>query len=493
VRLHVGAEDKDLRKTHTRPSPIDSFIKIYVDALREQSAAIFAGAGLSIPAGLVNWKDLLRDVVHDVGLNVDKETDLISAAQYHVNERRGRHKINQALIDEFAGRAKSTENHTLLASLPIKTYWTTNYDTLIEDALRANAKLPDVKITVQNLATTLARRDAVVYKMHGDVSQPDKAVVTKDDYESYDAHRHLFSTALQGDLVSKTFLFIGFSFNDPNLSYILSRIRMLLGENRREHFCLMRRVQRKDFDRSAAYHYAKARQELQVRDLTRYGIIGLLVDSYDEYTDILRSIYQRYSLGRVFISGSAEDYGAWTKQQAREFLEGLSSALVREGFGVVTGFGLGVGPYVLNGVLRELEATGTRSLDDRLTLRPFPIDIVDPSERKRRWTAYRQEIIRQSGVALFVFGNKNDASGKTVLADGMEEEFELAVSAGRFVIPVGCTGSMAEELHEKVVKKFDKYNPPQYRAPVQALAKMRTPKEVVARVVKLLKRLRDSA
>jgi hypothetical protein len=85
---------------------------------------------------------------------------------------------------------------------------------------QANAKTPDVKTTVENLATTVPRRDAVVYKMHGDVSQPDKAVVTKDDYESYESHRHLFSTALRRDLVSKTFLFIGFSFNDPNLNYV---------------------------------------------------------------------------------------------------------------------------------------------------------------------------------------------------------------------------------------------------------------------------------
>ena len=67
--------------------------------------------------------------------------------------------------------------------------------------------MPDVKSTAESLATTLPRRDAVVYKMHGDVSQPDKAVVTKDDYESYEVSRHLFSTALQGVLFPKRFCF----------------------------------------------------------------------------------------------------------------------------------------------------------------------------------------------------------------------------------------------------------------------------------------------
>jgi hypothetical protein len=34
--------------------PIDSFVDIFVQALHDQNAAVFAGAGLSIPAGLVN-------------------------------------------------------------------------------------------------------------------------------------------------------------------------------------------------------------------------------------------------------------------------------------------------------------------------------------------------------------------------------------------------------------------------------------------------------
>src|SRR5262245_44164816 len=114
---------------------LKTFVTEYVKAIHEQNAAIFAGAGLSIPAGFVDWKRLLRNIAKDVNLNVDRETDLVSVAQYHINEHRSRHKINQALINEFSAKARRTRNHELLASLPIRTYWTTNYDTLIEDAL----------------------------------------------------------------------------------------------------------------------------------------------------------------------------------------------------------------------------------------------------------------------------------------------------------------------------------------------------------------------
>lgn len=472
------------------PDPIDSFIETYVQALHDQNAAVFAGAGLSIPAGLVDWKELLRGVANDVGLDVDKEADLITVAQFHVNERGGRHRINQALIHKFAGRARATENHKFLASLPIKTYWTTNYDSLIEESLRAQGKTPDVKTTVENLATTVPRRDAVVYKMHGDVSQPDQAVVTKDDYESYESRRHLFSTALQGDLVSKTFLFIGFSFNDPNLNYILSRIRVLLGENRREHYCLLRRVQRRDFGKLAEYHYARAKQELQVRDLRRYGILGLLVDDYAHYTDVLRRVFYSYKLARVFISGSAAEYHPWSEPNAQQLVRLISRALIQEGFGIVSGFGLGIGPYVLNGILEELEDEGTRVLDDRVVLRPFPVAIADPTERKRRWTAYREDMLAQAGIALFLFGNKRSPTGGIAPADGMEDEFRLAVEKGLLVVPIGCTGTMAATLHSRVLDHFKDYYPlPGYRTLFEALARPGTPSQVTSRVLKLVKKL----
>ena len=70
----------------TFSNEVESFIKDYVKKLHEGTASVFAGAGLSIPAGFVNWPDLLRDIAHELGLDIDIETDLVSIAQYHVNE-----------------------------------------------------------------------------------------------------------------------------------------------------------------------------------------------------------------------------------------------------------------------------------------------------------------------------------------------------------------------------------------------------------------------
>lgn len=164
-----------MKKEHSR------FYSDILDALQSNSLAVFAGAGLSKSAGFVDWKGLLRDIASDLGLDIDKETDLISVAQYNVNKVGGRSMLNKKIIDEFNDDVTLTENHKILARLPISTYWTTNYDDLIERSLRDAKRIADTKHTISQLNFSVPRRDAIIYKMHGDKTLPNEAVITKDE------------------------------------------------------------------------------------------------------------------------------------------------------------------------------------------------------------------------------------------------------------------------------------------------------------------------
>ncbi|TNG94623.1 hypothetical protein FHQ28_12875, partial [Pasteurellaceae bacterium USgator11] len=206
-----------------------------VKELKEENFAIFAGAGLSTSAGYVNWKELLKPLSEELNIDIEVETDLVSLAQYYVNENNSnRSRLTERIIDAIDISRIPTMNHQILAKLPISTYWTTNYDKLIEKSLEDEGKLPDVKFTKSHLSQTKKGRSAIIYKMHGDASLADEAIITKDQYESYPLKFAPFITALSGDLVSKTFLFLGFSFTDPNLDYILSRIRVYFEQNQRQ-------------------------------------------------------------------------------------------------------------------------------------------------------------------------------------------------------------------------------------------------------------------
>lgn len=70
------------------------FVNKYLEALNEGDAAIFSGAGLSASSGCVNWKELLCDIATELSLDIDKEQDLVSLAQYYFNKNRSRTKFN---------------------------------------------------------------------------------------------------------------------------------------------------------------------------------------------------------------------------------------------------------------------------------------------------------------------------------------------------------------------------------------------------------------
>jgi len=178
-------------------------------------------------------------------------------AQYYRNTRATRASINQAIMNAFTKSVNINENIKVLTRLPVFTYWTTNYDTLIEDGIKEANRNPDVKSEPEQLSTTKPNRDAVVYKMHGDATNPAHAVLTKYDYEMYEQKRPLFRTALKGDLISKTFLFIGFSFEDPNLDYILGQIHSLLGEDIHDHYCFFKRIQCEEYSSDEEYGYSE--------------------------------------------------------------------------------------------------------------------------------------------------------------------------------------------------------------------------------------------
>jgi len=472
---------------------VNEFVRSYSKAIEESTSAIFAGAGLSKLAGCVNWKELMREIAVDVNLDVDKETDLIALAQYHVNEHGGRAKINQVLIEEFTDNSAITENHRILARLPIRTYWTTNYDKVIETSLEANSKKVDVKIVSQNLSQSVPNSDAMVYKMHGDVTLPHEAVLTKDDYERYNETRQLFTTALQGDLVSKTFLFIGFSFDDPNLSQILSRIRILLGENQRQHYCFMKTAALSDFETKEEYLYAKIRQNLKIGDLKRYCIKVILLDDYAEITTILTRLHNIYRRKNVFISASASDYGTWGEQRVFEFATSLSREIIRSGANVATGFGLGIGSCIISGALEELYGASEKRTEERLKARPFPQVIVGTLPLQELWKKYREDMLQDVGISIFIFGNKKEKdTGQIIEASGMLQEFEIGFHNGGIPIPIGATGYTAQKIWNKVMGNFSQYIPDYTLEPLFADLgnTAKSDKELITTIIQIIKRLR---
>ena len=209
---------------------------------------------------------------------------------------------------------------------------------------------------------------------------------------------------------------------------------------------------------------------------------------FSEITEILQEIERRLNQNNIFISGSAEEYGVFTKEEAENLIKLLSARLIQDEFNIISGFGVGVGSAVITGALEEIYMHNTRINNQRLLLRPFP----QGKEARVLWQQYREDMISRAGISLYIFGNKKQ-DDNIVEANGVKTEFDIAIDAKHIVIPVGCTGYMAQKLWEQINLNIEEYYGKvndEVRKTFQSLNTKMSNDEIVSNIVKLIKLLR---
>src|SRR5690625_1684653 len=143
---------------------------------------------------------------------------------------------------------------------------------------------------------------------------------------------------------------------------------------------------------------------------------------------------------------------------ANYFCEKLAESLYEENFEISTGLGLGVGRNIVTGFLNKDSFSGKTKLNSRLIIRPFPIQQAEEEKRK-----YREKILSECGVSIFLFGNKieiNKGEKRLIDSRGVIEEYNISRKLGHFIIPVSATGYVSEEIwsQEKnvILKRFSR-------------------------------------
>jgi hypothetical protein len=154
----------------------------------------------------------------------------------------------------------------------------------------------------------------------------------------------------------------------------------------------------------------------------------------------------------VFISGSAYEYGRFG-DNGKTFIRDLSQTLLKNDFKIISGFGSGVGNYVVEGALNEIYLERKEKMTDQLKVFPFPVtgDFTESIHLN-----YRDDLISQAGTVIFLFGNKlEDIAVRE--ADGMRKEFEIARTQKALLIPVGASGYVSEGLWKDILERYDEY------------------------------------
>lgn len=272
-----------------------SAIDHLVNKLTEENLSVFIGAGLSTGAGLPNWNQLIEPLAKELGMDITQQNDLTKVAQYFVNEHAAdRSFLNDHLTENLTTQHKSTDAHKILSELPLKIYWTTNYDRIIENTL-AKAKKPYKSLfEASQLSIANIGVDTLVIKIHGDIEHPESITITQEDYENYESSHGALQSLLLTELISSTFLFLGFSFSDPNIQYLIARLKQLLSNNKRPHYWLEIKVGPLKGESEKEYLSRKATQKHHINDLKRYGIKCILCDSPEDVTKFLSDLKTSY-------------------------------------------------------------------------------------------------------------------------------------------------------------------------------------------------------
>ncbi|WP_372369777.1 SIR2 family protein [Candidatus Uabimicrobium sp. HlEnr_7] len=228
---------------------IKSFVTKYkmhkhIDELQNELAnerlVVFAGAGISQGSGLPSWQELVTSLAEIAGINQKAENveELMSIAQ------ECRDRLGKSFSKEFKRLLKNSEfvpsiTHYLLATLPVSTVVTTNFDSLLEQSLLRIKKVAFTINRAFDVAWAPIKDQVNVLKIHGDIDDLGNITFSKDDYEHYFERRPSLSALLKGLFLNRTFLFVGYSLRDPNLKIILEEVANLLKKAQRPIYMIV--------------------------------------------------------------------------------------------------------------------------------------------------------------------------------------------------------------------------------------------------------------
>lgn len=117
----------------------------------------------------------------------------------------------------------STIHRELAALLHCRLVYTTNFDDLIERSLRLHGRSTHVVAVEADMGRNHGKEVEVV-KFHGDWDHPHQMVLSESDFESRLSLATPLDHRFRADLMGRVALFIGYSFRDPNVSYLFRNL-----------------------------------------------------------------------------------------------------------------------------------------------------------------------------------------------------------------------------------------------------------------------------
>jgi hypothetical protein len=232
--------------------------EILIQRIKDRKCTPFLGAGAAyglLPLG----GEIARAWAEEYDYPLENSADLAAVAQFvalmtdAMSPKEKIVRMFQAI--KTAGYLDPSDPHSILASLPLPIYVTTNYDNFMTTALlkqnkdarqelcRWNKSIKDHRSAFDgDYAPTVA--NPVVFHLHGHIPIPESLVLTEDDYLNFlvtiSQEEELLPKPIQKAFVGTSLLFVGYRIADWNFRVLLLSLAGFIENSlQRTHFAVM--------------------------------------------------------------------------------------------------------------------------------------------------------------------------------------------------------------------------------------------------------------
>lgn len=202
------------------------------DAIRNQRAILFVGAGVSKNVGVPTTEEMVAEIAKQLGHDPEVFRSLADhrtlAEFYHLTK--GTLGPLRSWMDVTWHRPEiriqDSEIHRLIVELSFPIIYTTNYDRWLEKAYDACGKQ---YTKIANVGDLLEARPGVtqIIKFHGDFDDDASLVLTESSFFERLDFESALDIKLKSDVLGRPVLFVGYSLSDINIRYLVFKLQRL--------------------------------------------------------------------------------------------------------------------------------------------------------------------------------------------------------------------------------------------------------------------------
>ena len=220
------------------------------EKIRSGEVSLWIGSGLSKYAGYPTADELTKvfytKCLESVGIDESlKNLPLDRITEKYVRICNGsRSSLNKLIKDIFGKAPINTVHHDIISRIPhLNEIITTNYDCLLENSFGNRGT-----VIRKDIDVPLKRGNTKILKIHGDIHELGNLVITQSDYARPRNHNSPLWTYLKHIIATQDIVFLGYSYEDPNIWTLFNSITSILNEKKRKRIIVNPFI--KDYDKA---------------------------------------------------------------------------------------------------------------------------------------------------------------------------------------------------------------------------------------------------